>query len=57
MYRGHIFYCNSFPAFEMQPFLKDLDQFILTDIGSHILDVARYLFGEARTDYCISITT
>jgi D-apiose dehydrogenase len=52
VFRGRIDYCNSFPVFENQPFLKELDQFILTDIGSHILDVARFLFGEARTLFC-----
>ena len=52
VFRSRIDYCNSFPVFENQPFLKELKQFILTDIGSHILDVARFLFGEARTLYC-----
>ncbi len=51
-FRARIQYANSFPVFDNQPFLKDLDQFILTDIGSHLLDVARFLFGEARTVYC-----
>jgi D-apiose dehydrogenase len=52
VFRARIDYCNSFPVFENQPFLKELEQFILTDIGSHILDVGRFLFGEARTLYC-----
>src|SRR5688572_8638149 len=52
IHRAHIDYVNSFPVFDNQPFLKELEQFILTDIGSHILDVARFLFGEARTLYC-----
>lgn len=52
VFRARIDYCNSFPVFENQPFLKELQQFILTDIGSHILDVARFLFGEAATLYC-----
>ena len=34
-FRAHILYANSFPVFENQPFLKELEQFILTDIGSH----------------------
>lgn len=34
------------------PFFKTLEQFILTDMGSHVLDAARYLFGEARSVYC-----
>jgi predicted dehydrogenase len=52
IHRVRIDYANSFPVFQNQPFLKELEQFILTDIGSHILDVARFLFGEARTLYC-----
>ena len=51
-FRAHILYANSFPVFDNQPFLKDLEEFILTDIGSHILDTARFLFGEATSLYC-----
>lgn len=51
-FRGRIHYANSFPVFDNQPFLKELNQFILTDMGSHILDVARFLFGEAKNLYC-----
>ena len=51
-WRARIQYCNSFPVFENQPFLKELEQFILTDIGTHILDTARFLFGEAKSLYC-----
>ncbi len=43
---------SAFPVFENQPFLAELEQFILTDIGSHILDICRFLFGEARSLYC-----
>ena len=51
-FRARLHFCSSFPVFDNQPFLKELEQFILTDIGSHILDVARFLFGEAGTLYC-----
>lgn len=51
-FRARISFCSSFPVFENQPFLKNLEQFILTDIGSHILDTARFLFGEAESLYC-----
>jgi D-apiose dehydrogenase len=51
-FRARIHYVNSFPVFANQPFLKDLEQFILTDIGSHILDAARFLFGDAHNLYC-----
>ncbi len=50
--RGRIDYANSFPVLDNQPFLKELEQFILTDIGTHILDVARFLWGEAGELYC-----
>ena len=52
VFRARITYSNSFPVFDNQPFLKELEQFILTDIGTHILDSARMLFGEARSLYC-----
>jgi predicted dehydrogenase len=51
-FKGRITFCSSFPVFDNQPFLAELDQFILTDVGSHILDLARFLFGEAATLYC-----
>lgn len=52
VFRGRIEFSNSFPVFDNQPFLKELDQFMLTDVGSHVLDVARFLFGEASSLYC-----
>ena len=52
VFRARVTYSNSFPVFDNQPFLKELEQFILTDIGTHILDSARMLFGEARTLFC-----
>ncbi len=51
-FRARLHFCSSFPVFDNQPFLKELEQFILTDVGSHILDTARFLFGEASTLYC-----
>jgi predicted dehydrogenase len=51
-FRAHILYANSYPVFENQPYLREQERFILTDMGSHILDVARYLFGEAASLYC-----
>ena len=51
-FRARVHYNSSFPVFENQPFLKELEQFILTDMGSHILDVVRFLFGEVESLYC-----
>ncbi|HEX2324045.1 MAG TPA: Gfo/Idh/MocA family oxidoreductase, partial [Chloroflexota bacterium] len=45
-FRAHVQYASRFPVFENQPFLAELEQFILTDMGTHILDVVRFLFGE-----------
>jgi predicted dehydrogenase len=50
--RGRIDFANSFAVFGNQPNLKELEQFILTDVGTHILDVARFLWGEASELYC-----
>jgi len=52
VFRARVDYCNSFPVFANQPFLRTVDHFIIADMGSHILDVARFLFGEAARVYC-----
>ncbi len=51
-FRARITYANSFPVFVNQPFLAELEQFIVMDMGTHILDVVRCLFGEAHAVYC-----
>jgi predicted dehydrogenase len=51
-FRARLDMISGFPVFLNQPFLKTLEHFILTDLGSHILDVARFLFGEADSLYC-----
>ena len=54
---GNAFRCETafitaFPVFETQPFLAELEEFALTDQGSHQFDVLRFLFGEAHSIYC-----
>ena len=39
-------------VWENQPMLKQLKRFALTDIGSHMLDLARFFFGEPESLYC-----
>lgn len=53
-FKGRVYFCSAFPVFDNQPFLRELEQFILTDIGSHILDICRFLFGEAKSLYCLT---
>lgn len=43
---------SGFPVFDNQPALKKLPRMILADAGVHILDLARFLGGEARSVYC-----
>ncbi len=35
-----------------QPYLADVDHFVILDLGVHMLDVARFLMGEATRVYC-----
>ena len=51
-FRARIDMISGFPVFANQPVLRTLEHFILTDLGSHILDTARFLFGEADSLYC-----
>lgn len=51
-FKSNVCFCSGFPVFKNQPFLKDLEQFILTDIGSHVLDICRFLFEEVESLYC-----
>jgi predicted dehydrogenase len=51
-FRARIDMISGFPVFKNQPFLAELEHFIITDLGSHTLDVARFLFGEPENLYC-----
>ncbi len=52
VFKGRVSFCSAFPVFDNQPFLAELEQFILTDIGSHIFDICRFLLGDAETIHC-----
>ena len=56
VFKARVTFCSGFPVFENQPFLAELEEFILTDIGSHILDVCRFLFGEVDSLLCHTAT-
>jgi D-apiose dehydrogenase len=51
-FKARVSFLSGFPVFDNQPFLMKLDHFILTDMGSHVLDVVRYLFGECENLWC-----
>lgn len=52
IFKARISFVSAFPVFDNQPFLAELDRFILTDIGSHILDISRFLCGEPKNLLC-----
>ncbi len=51
-FRARIEMISGFPVFKNQPLLRSLEHFIITDLGSHMLDTARFLFGEADNLVC-----
>lgn len=51
-FRARFTMISGFDCWANQPALADLDQFILTDLGTHLLDAARACFGEASSLYC-----
>ena len=51
-FRARVDFISGFPVFDNQPALNTMDPFILMDLGTHVLDVARFLFGEASRVYC-----
>ena len=51
-FRARLSFLSGFDVWANQPALRDLQQFILTDLGVHLLDTARACFGEASSVYC-----
>ncbi len=56
-FRARLELVSGFTPWVNQPALRELEQFILTDIGTHLLDVARFLFGEAERLHCETACT
>lgn len=51
-FRAWISHTSDYPVFSKEPGLKDWERYILADVGVHLLDTARFLFGEAHNLYC-----
>jgi D-apiose dehydrogenase len=51
-FRGRMDFNTAFPVFENQPSLREVSQLILADLGVHLLDAIRFLFGEALRLTC-----
>ena len=52
VFKARVSFLSGFPVFDNQPFLAELDHFILTDMGSHVFDCIRFLFGEVDKLWC-----
>jgi predicted dehydrogenase len=50
--RANLSILTSVDDLQGQPFLKELERMVLADVGVHLLDTTRFLFGEAETVYC-----
>lgn len=46
---GRVSFRSGFDVYAAQPYLATGERFIIEDLGIHILDVARFLFGEVQT--------
>jgi len=46
---GRVSFRSAYDVYSGQPYLATDDRFIIQDLGIHILDIARFLFGDART--------
>jgi len=46
---GRISFRSGYDVFSGQPYLAEGKRFIIEDLGIHILDIARFLFGDVET--------
>lgn len=46
---GRISFRSGYDVFSGQPYLAEGERFIIEDLGIHILDIARFLFGDVTT--------
>ncbi|WP_299815631.1 Gfo/Idh/MocA family oxidoreductase [uncultured Roseibium sp.] len=46
---GRVSFRSAYDVYSGQPYLATDDRFIVQDLGIHILDIARFLFGDAKS--------
>ncbi|TDN62266.1 Gfo/Idh/MocA family oxidoreductase [Paraburkholderia sp. BL10I2N1] len=48
---GRVSFRSGFDVFSGQPYLAEGERFIVEDLGIHLLDIARFLFGDVKRLY------
>ncbi|WP_233848788.1 Gfo/Idh/MocA family protein [Paraburkholderia sp. HD33-4] len=48
---GRVSFRSGFDVFSGQPYLAEGERFIVEDLGIHVLDIARFLFGDVKRLY------
>ena len=51
-FRARMDFNTGFPVFKNQPSLREIPELILADVGVHLLDATRFLFGETASLTC-----
>ncbi|MCB1969127.1 MAG: Gfo/Idh/MocA family oxidoreductase [Geminicoccaceae bacterium] len=49
---AHVSWCTGYDVVAGQPYLNDVERFIILDLGIHVLDIARFLMGDATSIHC-----
>ena len=49
---GRVSFRTAYDVYANQPYLATEEQFIILDLGIHVLDIARVFLGEVETLYC-----
>ena len=51
---GRISCRHDYNVYSIQPYLAEISRFALLDVGIHVLDLARFYFGEVETLSCVT---
>lgn len=49
---GRLSWRTGLDVYANQPYLATVERFIILDLGIHVLDLARFIFGEAHSVFC-----
>jgi len=52
LFWGRIHWRTAYDVYRNQPYLAHDERFVLADLGVHLLDLARFFFGEASRLHC-----